>query len=155
MLARGLIISRRLAQVRTAPKHRYTHISNYQSSEHESNQHVESDYMKFPCTLKNIAYHKRAFRPVLCHKRIGLPCCTLFNVTVTCLLQIIFLSNNLLPTISVLAENTLLKTTCNFLLLLVGFSTLTYRKDYDWYPILVGYQGGPWGPLGTRACHGG
>ena len=38
---------------RTTPKHRSTHISNYQSSEHESNQHGKSDMMKFPCTLKN------------------------------------------------------------------------------------------------------
>ena len=53
MLARGLIISRRFVQVRTTPKHWSTHISNYQSSEHESNQHDESDMMKFPCTLKN------------------------------------------------------------------------------------------------------
>src|SRR3990170_6434188 len=30
-----------------------THISNYQSSEHESNQHDESDMMKFSCSLKN------------------------------------------------------------------------------------------------------
>ena len=36
-----------------APKHRPPHISNYQSSERKSNQHDESDYMKFPCTLKN------------------------------------------------------------------------------------------------------
>ena len=36
--------------------------------------------------------------------------------------------------------NTLLKTTCQFLLLLVGFDTVTYRKDYDWSPILVGHQ---------------
>jgi hypothetical protein len=28
-------------------------MSNYQSSEHKSNQHDESDMMKFPCTLKN------------------------------------------------------------------------------------------------------
>src|SRR3989337_2396790 len=53
MLARGLIISRRFVQVRTTPKHQSTHISNYQSSEHESNQHDESDMVKFPCTLKN------------------------------------------------------------------------------------------------------
>src|SRR3989337_2282255 len=53
MLARGLIISRRFTQVRIAPKHRSTHISNYQSSKHESNQHDESDMVKFPCTLKN------------------------------------------------------------------------------------------------------
>src|SRR5215216_5648133 len=53
MLARGLIISRSFVQVRIAPKHRSTHISNYQSSELESSQHDESDMVKFPCTLKN------------------------------------------------------------------------------------------------------
>ena len=53
MLARGLIISRRFVQVRTAPKHQSTHISNYQSSEHESNQHDESSMVKFLCALKN------------------------------------------------------------------------------------------------------
>ena len=37
-------------------------------------------------------------------------------------------TNYPLPTISVLAENTLLKTACHFLLLLIGFDTLTYRK---------------------------
>ena len=39
-----------------------------------------------------------------------------------------------------LAEKTLLKTAYHFLLLLVGFDTLTYRKDYDRSPILVGHQ---------------
>ena len=34
----------------------------------------------------------------------------------------------------------LLKTAYHFLLLLVGFDTLTYRKDYDRSPILVGHQ---------------
>src|SRR3989337_1739065 len=53
MLARGLIICGRFVQVKIAPKHRSTPISNYQSSEHESNQHDESDSMKFPCTLRN------------------------------------------------------------------------------------------------------
>ena len=52
-LREGLITSGRLVQVRTAPKHRSTHIPNYQSSEHKSNQHDESDMMEFPCTLKN------------------------------------------------------------------------------------------------------
>ena len=50
------------------------------------------------------------------------------------------ITNYLLPIISVLAENTLLKTACHFLLLLVGFDTLTYRKDYDRSPILVGHH---------------
>ena len=43
-----------------------------------------------------------------------------------------------------LVENTLLKTACHFLLLLVGFDTLTYRKDYDRSPILVGHQRDIW-----------
>ena len=37
-------------------------------------------------------------------------------------------------------QKTLLKTAYHFLLLLVGFDTLTYRKDYERSPILVGNQ---------------
>ena len=37
-------------------------------------------------------------------------------------------------------EITLLKTAYHFLLLLVGFDTLIYRKDYDRSPILVGHH---------------
>ena len=46
MLAGGLIISRRFVQVRIAPKHRSTQISNYQSSEHKSNSHDFSHGLK-------------------------------------------------------------------------------------------------------------
>ena len=46
-----------------------------------------------------------------------------------------------------LAENTLLKTSYHFLLLLVGFDTLTYPKDYDRSPILVGHQDSFLAPL--------
>ena len=53
MLARGLVINGRFVHVRTTPKHRSTHISNYQSSERKSNQHDESGYTKFPCARKN------------------------------------------------------------------------------------------------------
>ena len=45
-----------------------------------------------------------------------------------------------------LADNTLLKTVCQFLLLLVGFDTRTYRKDYDRSPTLVGH-------LVARICY--
>src|SRR3954468_13574281 len=34
----------------------------------------------------------------------------------------------------------MLKITCHYLLLLVGFDTLTYRKGYDRSPTLVGHQ---------------
>ena len=72
-------------------------------------------------------------------KRIGPPCCTLFTFIACYSLQFILSQNYLSPTISVLAEKTLLKTTCHFLLLLVGFDALTYQKDYDRSPILVGH----------------
>ena len=73
---------------------------------------------------------------------------TLYLLFVTCCsLQSILSQNYLLPLISVLAENTLLKTAYHFLLLLVGFDTLTYRKDYDRSPILVGNQDSFLAPL--------
>ena len=80
-------------------------------------------------------------------KRIGPPCCTLFTFVTFFSLQFILSQNYLLPLISVLAENTLLKTAYHFLLLLVGFDTLTYRKDYDRSPILVGHQDSFLAPL--------
>ena len=42
---------------------------------------------------EHFAYHKRPFWPVLCLKRIGLPCYTFLTTIVTCSLQIILLSN--------------------------------------------------------------
>ena len=63
------------------------------------------------------------------------------------LLLVILSQNYLLPLISALAENTLLETAYHFLLLLVGFDTLTYRKDYDRSPILVGHQDSFLAPL--------
>ena len=102
----------------------------------------------FPCVLGSTLHHIRVCPGLsFATKRIGPPCCTLFTFVTCCSLQIISLSNHLLPTISVVAEITLLKTTCRFLLLLVGFDTLTYRKDYDRSPILVGHQDSFLAPL--------
>jgi hypothetical protein len=56
------------------------------------------------------------------------------------LLQITLLSNYLLPIISVLAKNTLLKIACHFLLLLVGFDTLLIERTT--IDILVGHHCG-------------
>ena len=80
-------------------------------------------------------------------KRIGPSCCTLFTFITCYSLPITLSQNYLLPIISVLAENTLLKTAYHFLLLLVGFDTLTYLKDYDRSPILVGHQDSFLAPL--------
>ena len=95
----------------------------------------------FPCVLGSAFLIIRNCPGLsLATKRIGPPCCTLFTFIGCYTLQFILSQNYLLPTISVLVENTLLKTACHFLLLLVGFDTLTYRKDYDRSPILVGHQ---------------
>ena len=92
------------------------------------------------CPQERFPIYKSLSRLVLCYKKIGPPCCTLFTFITCYPLRIILSHNYLLPIISVLAENTLLKTTCHFLLLLVGFDTLTYQKDYDRSPTLVGHQ---------------
>ena len=55
--------------------------------------------------------------------------------------------NYLSPAILVLAEKTLLKTAYHFLMILVGFDTFTYRKDYDRSPTLVGHQDSFLAPL--------
>ena len=44
-------------------------------------------------------------------------------------------------------QKTLLKTAYHFLLLLIGFDTLTYRKDYARSPTLVGHQDSFLAPL--------
>ena len=102
----------------------------------------------FPCVLGS-AFPIIRVSPGLSFatKRIGPPCCTLFTFVTCCSLQIILSQNYLLPLISVLAENTLLETAYHFLLLLVGFDTLTYRKDYDRSPILVGHKDSFLAPL--------
>ena len=95
----------------------------------------------FPCVLGSaFPYIRVCLGLSFATKRIRPPCCTSFTFVTCCSLQIILSHNYRLPLISVLAENTLLETAYHFLLLLVGFDTLTYRKDYDRSPILVGHQ---------------
>ena len=102
----------------------------------------------FPCVLGSALHHIRVCPGLsFATKRFGPPCCTLFTLIACYSLQFILSQNYLLPTISVLAEKTLQKSACHFLLLLVGFDTLTYRKDYDRSPILVGHQDSFLGPL--------
>ena len=99
--------------------------------------------MKFPCALENdLLIVRDRFGLYFATKRIGLPFCTLFTITFSCLLQNILLSNYLLPTILVLAEITLLKTTCHFLLLLIGFDTLIESTTID--PLYLWVISSPW-----------
>src|SRR4051812_41232702 len=103
---------------------------------------MKTSLMIFPCVLGSaFPYIRVCLGLSFATKRIGPPCCTLFTFVTCCSLQFILPKNYMLPLISVLAENTLPKTACHFLLLLVGFDTLTYQKDYDRSPILVGHQG--------------
>ena len=132
MLARGLIISRRFVQVRTTPKHRSTHISNYQSSESESNQHDESDKMKFPCALKNaLLIIRDRLGPSFATEGLGYLAALYLPLPLLARYKLSSYQTTLLLTISALADITLLKTTCHFLLLLGWFDTLTYRKGYN------------------------
>src|SRR6187399_1154923 len=93
------------------------------------------------CPRERFTLYKSLSRLVLCYKKDS---ATLLHLIYFYLL---LLATNYLITklsvtyISVLAENTLLKTAYHFLLLLVGFDTLTYRKDYDRYPTLVVHRG--------------
>ena len=89
------------------------------------------------CPRERFTSYKSLSRLVLCYKKDW---ATLLHLCY--LLRIIFSQNYVLPIISVLVENTLLKITCHFHLFLIVFDTLTYRKDYDRSPILVGHQGG-------------
>ena len=139
MLAGELIASRRFVQVRTTPKHRSTHISNYQSSKHKSNQHDESDYMKFPCTLKNtLLIIRDHFGMSFASKELVYLAALLLLQSLLARYKLFCYQTTMLLTISALADITLLKTTCHFLLLLVGFDTLTYRKELQLIPYTCG-----------------
>ena len=105
-------------------------------------------WRQFPCVLGSTFLYIRVCPGLsFATKRIGPSCCTLFTFITCYSLQITLSQNYRLSIISVLAENTLLKTAYHFLLLLVGFDTLTYRKDYDRSPILVGHQDSFMAPL--------
>ena len=70
MLAGGLIISRRFVQVRIAPKHRSTHISNYQCTERESYDVMKTSLMIIPmCPRERFSLYKSLSRLVLCYKK--------------------------------------------------------------------------------------
>ena len=78
------------------------------------------------CPRERFDLYKSLSRLVICYKRIGPPYCTLITFGSCYPLRITLSQNYLLAIISVLAENTLLKTTCHFLLLLVGFDTHSF-----------------------------
>ena len=96
---------------------------------------------------EHFAYYKRPFGLSFASKGLGYLAALLLLLSLLARYKLSYYQTTLLLTISVLAENTLLKTAYHFLLLLVGFDTLTYRKDYDRYPMLVGHQDSFLAPL--------
>ena len=80
------------------------------------------------CPRERFPLYKSLSRLILCYKKDWAILLHLIYFYTCYSLQITLSQNYLLPIISMLAENTLLKTSYHFLLLLVGFDTLTYRK---------------------------
>ena len=109
------------------------------------------------CPRERFALYKSSSRLVLCYKKDW---ATLLHLSYFCYLfplRIILSQNYQLSIISVLADNTLLKTACYFLLLLVGFDTLTYRHDYTCgssrglaLPSSTPLYTGRWHPIDTQ-----
>jgi hypothetical protein len=76
-------------------------------------------------------------------ERIG-PLAAIITIVLYLLVLYLFVLPNTSenPFASIYSES-LIKATCQHLLLLVGFDTLIYRKYYDTPPILVGHQSTP------------
>src|SRR3989337_1229997 len=105
--------------------------------------------MKFPCTLQNtLLIIRNHFGLYFASKGLGYLAALLLLLLLLARYKLSCYQTTLLFTISALADITLLKTTCHFLLLLVGFDTLTYRKELQLIPYTCGSSGCPgWHPL--------
>jgi hypothetical protein len=73
-------------------------------------------------------------------ERIGPLAAIIITVFYLLVLYLFALSNTPKNLFASIYSESLIKTTCQHLLLLVGFDTLIYRKYYDTPPILVGHQ---------------
>jgi hypothetical protein len=95
--------------------------------------------MKFPCTLKNtLPIVRNRFGLSCASKGLGYLAALLLLLSLLACYKLSCYQTTLLLTISALADITLLKTTCHFLPLLVGFDTLTYRKELQLIPYTCG-----------------
>src|SRR3954471_8121811 len=96
--------------------------------------------MKFPCTLKNalLIIRDRFGLSFASKKGLGYLDALLLLLSLLARYKLSCYQTTPLLTILALADITLLKTTCHFLLLLVGFDTLTYRKELQLIPYTCG-----------------
>ena len=95
--------------------------------------------MKFPSTIKNaLLIIRDRFGLSFASKLLGYLATLLLLLSLLAHYKLPCYQTTLLLTISALADITLLKTTCHFLLLLVGFDTLTYLKELQLIPYTCG-----------------
>ena len=87
---------------------------------------------------EHFAYHKRPFGLYFASKGLGYLAALLLLLLLVAPYKLSCYQTTLLLTILALADINLLKTTCHFLLLLVGFDTLTYRKELQLIPYTCG-----------------
>jgi hypothetical protein len=73
-------------------------------------------------------------------ERIGPLAAIIITIFYLLVLYLSALSNTSENPFASIYSDSLIKTACQHLLLLVGFDTLIYRKYYDTLPILVGHQ---------------
>ena len=98
--------------------------------------------MKFPCTLENtLIIIRDHFGLSSASKGLGYLAALLLLLSLLAHYKLSCYQTILLLIISALADISLLKTTCHFLLLLVGFDTLTYRKELKLIPYTFGSSG--------------
>ena len=95
--------------------------------------------MKFPFTLRNaLLIIRDSFGLSFASKGLGYFDALFLLLSLLDRYKLSCSQTTLLLTISALGDITLLKTTCHFLLLLVGFDTLTYRKELQLMPNTCG-----------------
>ena len=108
--------------------------------------------MKFPCALKNaLLVIRNHFGMSFASKGLGYLDALLLLLSLLARYKLSCYQTTLLLTISALADITLLETTCLFLLLLIGFDTLTYWKELQLIPytwLFYGAIAGEWSAFG-------
>ena len=91
--------------------------------------------MKFPCTLKNtLLIIRDRFGLSFASKGLDYLAAYLFLLMLLARYKLSCYQTTPLLTILALADITLLRTTCHFLLLVVGFDTLIYKKELQLIP---------------------
>ena len=137
-----------LVQERAVPKHRSTHISNYQSTERESDEHDETSLTIIPmCPRERFSHYKNLSRIVLCYKKDWATFMHL--IYFHCLLPV---TNYLITKLSVTynlsaCREYLTKNHLSFPSAPRWVRHSYLSKDYDRSPILVGHQDSFLAPL--------